>query len=102
MNYIMIPIANQVSHNEIVNIVQSSENTRNEIFNSYKDTKNQRRIIKNRLDSTTFSPESYVTSVIEEMSLLDQSLTVEINLLQGYLSYLHQNQNLLNYLRVQP
>ncbi len=90
-----------VAENEIVNIVQSSENTRNEIFNSFKDTKNQRRIIKNRLDSTTFSPESYVTSVIEEMSLLDQSLSVEINLLQGYFSYLHQNQNLLNYLRVQ-
>ncbi len=90
-----------VAENEIVNIVQSSENTRNEIFNSFKDTKNQRRIIRNRLDSTTFSPESYVTSVIEEISLLDQSLNVEINLLQGYFSYLHQNQNLLSYLRVQ-
>ncbi len=91
-----------VMENDIVNIVQSSESTRNEIFNSLNDTKNQRRIIKNRLDSTSFSPESYVTSVLEEMNLLEQSLSVEINLLHGYFKFLHQNQGLLSYIRIQP
>jgi outer membrane protein TolC len=91
-----------VKENDIVNIVQSSANTRNEILNSYRDTKNQRRIIKNRLDSTSFSAESYVNSVLEELNLLEKFLSVEINLLHGYFKYLHQNQGLNSHIRIKP
>ena len=91
-----------VKENDIVNIVQSSANTRNEILNSYRDTKNQRRIIKNRLDSTSFSAESYVNSVLEELNLLEKFLSVEINLLHGYFKYLHQNQGLNSHIRIRP
>ena len=89
-----------VEENDIVNIVQSSANTRNEIFNSFKDTQNQRRIIKDRLDSTSFAPESYVNSVLEEINLLEKTLSVEINLLHGYFKYLHQNQNLISHIGI--
>ena len=89
-----------VVENDIVNIVQSSANTRGEILDSYRDTKNQRRIIRNRLDSTSFSPESYVNSVLEELNLLEKLLTVEINLLHGYFKYLHQNQGLNSHVRI--
>lgn len=91
-----------VKENDIVNVVQSSANTRNEILNSYRDTKNQRRIIKNRLDSTSFSAESYVNSVLEELNLLEKFLSVEINLLHGYFKYLHQNQGLNSHIRIRP
>ena len=91
-----------VVENEIVNIVESSANTRGEILESYRDTKNQRRIIRNRLDSTSFSPESYVNSVLEELNLLEKLLSVEINLLHGYFKYLHQNQSLNSHIRIKP
>lgn len=91
-----------VKENDIVNIVQSSANTRNEILDSYRDTKNQRRIIKNRLDSTSFSAESYVNSVLEELNLLEKFLSVEINLLHGYFKYLHQNQGLNSHIGIKP
>jgi outer membrane protein TolC len=89
-----------VKENEVVNLVKSAFNTRNEIFSSLNDTKDQRRIIKNRLDSTNFSPENYVTSCLEEINLLDQAISIEISMIEGYLSYLHQNQRLNNYMRI--
>ena len=89
-----------VKENEVVNLVKSAFNTRNEIFSSLNDTKDQRRIIKNRLDSTNFSPENYVTSCLEEINLLDQAISIEISMIEGYLSYLHQNQKLNNYMRI--
>lgn len=91
-----------VKESDIVNIVQSSANTRNEILDSYRDTKNQRRIIKNRLDSTSFSAESYVNSVLEELNLLEKFLSVETNLLHGYFKYLHQNQGLNSHIGIKP
>ena len=94
--------ADEVGETEIVNIVQSAINTRSEIFSSFKDTQNQRRIIKNRLDSTAFSAESYVNSGLEEINLLEEFLDVEIRLLHGYFTYLHQNQGLNNLIRVSP
>ena len=89
-----------VKENEVVNLVKSAFNTRKEIFSSLNDTKDQRRIIKNRLDSTNFSPENYVTSCLEEINLLDQAISIEISMIEGYLSYLHQNQRLNNYMRI--
>ncbi len=89
-----------VRENEVVNLVKSAFNTRNEIFSSLNDTKDQRRIIKNRLDSTNFSPESYVTSCLEEINLLDQAISIEISMIDGYFSYLHLNQKLTGYMRI--
>jgi hypothetical protein len=89
-----------VRENEVVNIVKSAFNTRNEIFSSLNDTKDQRRIIKNRLDSTNFSPESYVTSCLEEINLLDQAISIEISMIDGYFAFLHQNQKLTGYMRI--
>ena len=67
---------------------------------AFEDTKNQRRIIKNRLDSTNFSPEAFVNAGIEEINLFKQALDIEISLIQGYFSYLHQNQELNNHIRI--
>ena len=89
-----------VKENEIVNLIKSSLNTRLEIIEAFEDTKNQRRIIKNRLDSTTFSPEAFVNAGIEEINLFKQALDIEISLIQGYFSYLHQNQELNNHIRI--
>ena len=91
-----------VAENEVVNLVKSAFNTREDIINSLNDTKNQRRIIKNRLDSTNFSPESFVTSSIEEIDLLNQALSIEMNMLHGYFTFLHQNQALTSHLRIKP
>ena len=92
--------ADDVQETEIVNLIKSSINTRYEIFKSFEDTQNQRRIIKNRLDSTAFSPDAYVNSGLDELNLLEEFLNIEITLLHGYFAYLHQNQNLSNLLRI--
>ena len=86
--------------NQIVNLIESSLNTRNDLYDSFLDTKNQARIIKNRLDSINFSAQAYVESAIQEISLLERILSTEASLLGGYLLYLHQNQNLNNLLRI--
>jgi len=91
-----------VRENEIVNLIKSALNTRLEIFEAFEDTKNQRRIIKNRLDSTSFSPESYVNSGLEEINLYSQALDLEKNMIHGYFSFLHQNQKLTNQMRINP
>ena len=44
--------------NEIVNIIQSSQNTRKELMDSFADTKLQRKIINDRLDVVSFSTDS--------------------------------------------
>ena len=82
--------------------IKSSLNTRLEIIEAFEDTKNQRRIIKNRLDSTSFSPETFVNAGIEEINLFNQALDIEINIIQGYFSFLHQNQKLTNHIRISP
>ena len=89
-----------VKENEIVSLMKSSLNTRFEIIEAFEDTKNQRRIIKNRLDSTNFSPEAFVNAGIEEINLFKQALDIEISLVQGYFSYLHQNQELNSFIRI--
>ncbi len=88
--------------NEIVNIIQSSQNTRRELMDSFADTKLQRKIINDRLDVVSFSTDSLVNSYTEELSLLETILETETNLLHGYLMYLHQNRLLLGYMRISP
>jgi outer membrane protein TolC len=90
----------EATENQIVNLIESSLNTRNEIYSSLNDTKNQARIIKERLDSTSFLPQSYVESSLQQINLLERMLDTEISLLHGYFLYLHQNQLLNSYLRI--
>ena len=92
----------ETKENEIVNIVQSSQNTRRELFSSFVDTKLQRKIINDRLDVISFSTDSLVNSYAEELSLLENILETETSLLHGYFMYLHQNRLLLGYLGVKP
>lgn len=90
----------EATENEIVNLIASSLNTRNEIFSSFEDTKRQGRIIRERLDSTNFSPQSFVESGLQEINLLQRILDTEISLLHGYFLYLHQNQLLNSHIRI--
>ncbi len=94
--------ADDTKENEIVNIVQSSQNTRKELISSFEDTKLQRKIINDRLDVVSFSTDSLVNSYTEELSLLETILETELNLLHGYLMYLHQNRLLLGHMRIKP
>ena len=90
------------NENEIVNIIASSQNTRAELLSSYQDTKFQRKIISDRLDVINFSADSLVNSYTEELSLLENILETEINLLHGYFLYLHQNKMLMGHIGVKP
>ncbi len=94
--------ADDTKENEIVNIIQSSQNTRKDLMDSFADTKLQRKIINDRLDVVSFSTDSLVNSYTEELSLLETILETETNLLHGYLMYLHQNRLLLGYMRISP
>ncbi len=88
--------------NEVVNIVQSSQNTREELISSFKDTQLQRKIVSDRLDVISFSPDALVNSYNEELNLLENILETETSLLHGYFMYLHQNRLLLGHLGVRP
>ena len=92
----------ETTETEIVNVVKSSINTRTDIYLSFLDTQNQRRIIRNRIDSTNFSAETFVDSGIKELLLLERFLDTEINMLHGYLMFLHQNRGLTSFVRVMP
>jgi len=92
----------EAKENEIVNIIASSQNTRAELLSSYQDTKFQRKIISDRLDVINFSADSLVNSYTEELSLLENILETEINLLHGYFLYLHQNKMLMSHIGVKP
>tara|TARA_B110000444_G_scaffold261018_1_gene310508 strand:+ start:6584 stop:7936 length:1353 start_codon:yes stop_codon:yes gene_type:complete len=91
-----------VQENEIVNLINSSLTIRSEILEAFEDTKNQRRIIKNRLDSTSFSPETYINSGLEEIGILTEVLNTEVTMVHSYFQFLHQNQKLNNYIRINP
>jgi hypothetical protein len=92
----------ETKENEIVNIIQSSQNTRKVLTSSFEDTKIQRKIISDRLDVISFATDSLVNSYTEELSLLETILEAEISLLHGYFMYLHQNRLLLGHLGVNP
>jgi len=92
----------ETKENEIVNIIQSSQNTRKVLSSSFEDTKIQRKIISDRLDVISFATDSLVNSYTEELSLLETILEAEISLLHGYFMYLHQNRLLLGHLGVNP
>ncbi len=94
--------SDETRENEIVNIVQSSQNTRKELISSFIDTKLQRKIINDRLDVISFSTDALVNSYSEELTLLENILETETSLLHGYFLYLHQNRLLLGYLGVKP
>ena len=87
---------------EIVNLIDSSFNTRLDIFNSFNDTKKQRQIIKERIEITDFSVDSYIDSGLEELNQLERFLSTEISLLHSYMMYLHQNRDLTSFIRISP
>ena len=90
-----------VLETEIVNIMDSSHNTRIEIFKSFNDTRQQRKIIRDRIEITDFSPTNLIESGIEELNQLQRLLTTETTLLHGYMLYLHQNRGLTSFVRIQ-
>ncbi len=92
----------EAKENEVVNIIQSSQNTRKVLALSFEDTKIQRKIVSDRLDVISFTADSLVNSYTEELSLLETILEAEISLLHGYFMYLHQNRLLLGHLGVSP
>ncbi len=87
---------------EIVNLIDSSFNIRLDIFNSFNDTRKQRQIIKERIEITDFSVDSYIDSGLEELNQLERFLSTEISLLHSYMMYLHQNRDLTSFIRISP
>ena len=87
---------------EIVNLIDSSFNIRLDIFNSFNDTRKQRQIIKERIEITDFSVDSYIDSGLEELNQLERFLSTEISLLHSYMMYLHQNRDLTSFIMISP
>lgn len=87
---------------EIINSVIGSQSIRNDVYETFNDTKKQREIIRDRLEIINFAPEAYVDTGLKELNQLERLLITEINLLDGYFQYLHQNRNLNNYMMIKP
>ena len=87
---------------ELINVIESSLNIREDVYNTFKDTKKQRKIIGDRLEIINFAPEAYVDTGLKELNQLERILITEINLLDGYMQFLHQNRALNSFIMIRP
>ena len=87
---------------EVVSEIKASHKTRNDVYDTFSDTKTQRNIIRDRLEIIDFAPEAYIDTGLKELNQLERFLTTEVNLLDGYMQYLHQNRVLNSFLMIRP
>ena len=87
---------------EVINVIESSLSIREDVYNTFSDTKKQRGIIEDRLEIINFAPEAYVDTGFKELNQLEILLITEINLLDGYMQFLHQNRALNSFILIKP
>jgi len=87
---------------EVINVIESSLSIREDVYNTFNDTKKQRGIIEDRLEIINFAPEAYVDTGFKELNQLEILLITEINLLDGYMQFLHQNRALNSFIMIKP
>ncbi len=87
---------------EVINVIESSLSIREDVYNTFSDTKKQRGIIEDRLEIINFAPEAYVDTGFKELNQLEILLITEINLLDGYMQFLHQNRALNSFIMIKP
>ena len=87
---------------EVVSAIKASHKTRSDVYDTFSDTKKQRNIIRDRLEIIDFAPEAYIDTGLKELNQLERFLTTEVNLLDGYMQYLHQNRVLNSFLMIRP
>ena len=87
---------------ELINVIESSLNIREDVYNTFNDTKKQRKIIGDRLEIINFAPEAFVDTGFKELNQLERVLITEINLLDGYMQFLHQNRALNSFIMIRP
>ena len=87
---------------EVINVIESSLSIREDVYNTFSDTKKQRGIIEDRLEIINFAPEAYVDTSFKELNQIEIILITEINLLDGYMQFLHQNRALNSFIMIKP
>lgn len=86
--------------NELITIIDSANKTIDKLQVAFIDTQRQRKIIQDRILLTGFSPINLLDAYENEINQLKMLLETEFDLLNGYYQFLHQNQLLINEMKI--
>tara|TARA_B110000444_G_scaffold159526_1_gene149155 strand:- start:358 stop:1692 length:1335 start_codon:yes stop_codon:yes gene_type:complete len=86
--------------NELLTIIESSNKAVSKLKDALSDTKKQKTIIEERILLTGFSAISLLDVAENELTQLRLLLETEYDLLGGYYNVLHQNQLLINKMKI--
>ena len=86
--------------NEFSTNLESSYKAVSKIKDAFNDTQKQRKIIQERILLSGFSPISFLEVCENEVQQLRILLETEFDLISSYYSYLHENQLLINKMKI--
>ena len=86
--------------NEFSTNLESSHKAVSKIKDAFNDTQKQRKIIQERILLSGFSPISFLEVCENEVLQLRILLETEFDLISSYYSYLHENQLLINKMKI--
>lgn len=89
-----------ITESSLMSDFNNSIDNRIIFLNAFKTTIKQRKTIQDRLESSGFAANALTEVIINEISQLKTLLDNESYILQGYLSLLHQNQQLNSNFRI--
>lgn len=92
---------NENKNNELLAVIESSNKAIDKLKIAFIDTQRQRSIIEERILLTGFSPISLLDASENEISQLKILLETEFDLINGYYQIMHQNQLLINKMKIQ-
>ena len=87
-------------NNELITIIDNAYKTIEKLQIAFIDTQRQRKIIQERILLSGFSPINLLDAYENEINQLKMLLETEFELLNGYYQFLHQNQLLINEMKI--
>tara|TARA_B100000575_G_scaffold51626_1_gene38348 strand:- start:9388 stop:10728 length:1341 start_codon:yes stop_codon:yes gene_type:complete len=87
-------------NNELITIIDNAFKTIEKLKVAFVDTQRQRNIIQDRILLSGFSPINLLDAYENEINQLKMLLETEFELLNGYYQFLHQNQLLINEVKI--
>ncbi len=90
-----------IKESQILTNFNNAIDNRNNFLEAFNDTANQRKIIQERIDISGFAANAFAEVTFNEINQLQILLNNESVILQGYMMIMHQNQQLVNMLRIE-
>lgn len=90
-----------VKESQILSNFNNAIDNRNNYLEAFNDTAMQRKIIQERIDISGFAANAFAEVTFNEINQLQTLLNNEGAILQGYMMIMHQNQQLINKLKIE-